>query len=178
LLSLLAAAAASWARRPELTERSCSSCCDAAEMGWSRDWISVCSCREEDASASRLATSTVERADSNPLHQCYVVWGMSDEGGSAGPQRMQACLKKLGTALDGAHRAVFVPAPRVTWHHSRRAAAASYSHSGAVTVAPASYDASEDSIRYKALMSSSSAHAASYLTGQAVLRHNKKRLSK
>ncbi len=30
LLSLLAAAAASWARRPELmTERSCSSCCDA-----------------------------------------------------------------------------------------------------------------------------------------------------
>jgi hypothetical protein len=33
LLSLLAAAAASWARRPELmTERSCSSCCDAAEI--------------------------------------------------------------------------------------------------------------------------------------------------
>jgi hypothetical protein len=103
--------------------------------------------------------------------------GVRDEGGSAGPQRMQACLKKLGTALDGAHRAVFVPAPRVTWHHSRRAAAASYSYSGAVTVAPASYDASEDSMRYTALMSSSSVHAASYLTGQAVLRNNKKRLS-
>ena len=55
-------------------------------------------------SRSRLALSTEESAASNPLHQCCA---------RVSGRTMQAMvalhLKKLGTALDGAHSTVFIP---------------------------------------------------------------------
>ncbi len=81
-----------------------------------------------------------------------------------------------GNAGDGrvAPEEAWSSARRRPWHHlctyaclSPRYTAlghvAAYSYSGAVTVAPASYAASDDNMRYTALMSSSSVHAASYL---------------